>query len=230
MLISEIFYSLQGEGMLTGLPSLFIRTSGCNLRCNWCDTDYASWEPTGEDMTIDEIVSHVDSKKCKHVVVTGGEPMIAKEIQQLCMSLKDKDCHITIETAGTISPENIDCDLASISPKMSNSTPDKRASESWLKRHERDRINLLIIQEWIDNYDYQLKFVIDSQNDVNEVLELLAQLKRDIAPYKVLLMPQGITKEEIDTKKLLVAEMCKEYGFRYCDRLHIELFGNKKGT
>ncbi len=230
MLISEIFYSIQGEGMLSGLPSLFIRTSGCNLRCNWCDTDYASWNPSGTEMTVDKIVKNIDTHQSNHVVITGGEPMIAKNINLLCDELNAKDAHITIETAGTISPNNITCDLASISPKMSNSTPDKRASDSWRKRHERDRINLAVLQEWIDNYDYQLKFVIDKKDDIEEIQQLLIQLDRDISPYKVLLMPQGITVKEIDLKKLMVVELCKEYGFRYCDRLHISLFGNKKGT
>ena len=104
------------------------------------------------------------------------------------------------------------------------------SSDSWRKRHERDRINLAVLQEWIDNYDYQLKFVIDKKDDIEEIQQLLIQLDRDISPYKVLLMPQGITVKEIDLKKLMVVELCKEYGFRYCDRLHISLFGNKKGT
>ncbi len=227
MLISELFYSIQGEGKLTGQPSLFIRTSGCNLRCNWCDTGYASWEPSGDEMSVDDIIEKVTSS---HVVVTGGEPMIAKDIHLLCEKLKTTRAHITIETAGTISPDNIICDLASISPKMSNSTPDTRATESWQKRHERDRINIEALREWVDNYEFQLKFVIDTEDDIEEIIELLSQLDRDIAPYNVLLMPQGITKEEIDLKKIMVTELCKKYGFRYCDRLHISLFGNKKGT
>lgn len=230
MLISEIFYSIQGEGILTGQPTLFIRTSGCNLRCNWCDTDYASWDPSGDEMTIDTIVSKLDSLKTDHVVVTGGEPMIANDIHKLCEKLRNNCAYITIETAGTVSPDNIECDLASINPKMRNSTPDNRVSETWRKRHERDRINLKAIREWIDKYDYQLKFVVDDSEDIKEILHLLTLLDRDIAPCKVLLMPQGITKEEIDSKKNIVVELCKEYGFRYCDRLHIDLFGNKKGT
>lgn len=216
--------------MLSGLPSLFIRTSGCNLRCDWCDTDYASWNPSGTEMTVDEIVNNIETVQSNHVVITGGEPMIAKNINLLCEMLYEKNCHITIETAGTVSPNNITCDLASISPKMSNSIPDKRASDSWRKRHERDRINLAVLQKWIDNYDYQLKFVIDKKDDIEEIQQLLIQLDREIVPYKVLLMPQGITKEEIDLKKLMVVELCQEFGFRYCDRLHLGLFGNKKGT
>ncbi len=230
MLISELFYSIQGEGKLTGQPSLFIRTSGCNLRCNWCDTGYASWEPSGDEMSLDALIIEVEKVTSSHVVITGGEPMIAKEIHLLCEKLKSTKSHITIETAGTIAPEKIICDLASISPKMSNSTPDNRASEVWQKRHERDRINIEVLREWVDNYEFQLKFVIDSEDDIKEIFELLTQLDRDIAPYNVLLMPQGITSEEIDSKKIMVTDLCKKYGFRFCDRLHISLFGNKKGT
>src|SRR5207245_4988362 len=83
MLISEIFYSIQGEGELTGVPSVFIRTSGCNLRCNWCDTKYASWNPEGADMPVDVILEKVSAYPANHVVLTGGEPMIAKGIRDL---------------------------------------------------------------------------------------------------------------------------------------------------
>lgn len=230
MLVSELFYSIQGEGVLSGQPSFFIRLAGCNLRCNWCDTDYASWNPSGNEMSIDEIVKHLENLNTCHVVVTGGEPMIAKDINQLCDKLEINGYHITIETAGTISPNNIECHLASISPKMSNSKPDARATETWQKRHERDRINIPVLNEWINNYDYQLKFVIDKKDDIDEILELLSELETQVEPHNVLLMPQGVTNEEIDSKKEMIVELCKEFGFRYCDRLHIGLFGNQKGT
>jgi 7-carboxy-7-deazaguanine synthase len=112
MLVSEIFYSIQGEGELTGIPSVFVRTSGCNLRCSWCDTKYASWTPEGVEMSIEEIIAQVDEFGSRHVVVTGGEPMIAKGIHQLTVQLKDLGKHITIETAATVLPEGIPCDLA----------------------------------------------------------------------------------------------------------------------
>src|SRR3954467_3471660 len=116
MLISEIFYSLQGEGELIGVPSVFVRTSGCNLRCNWCDTPYASWSPEGTQRGIEEIVAEVRGHPARHVVLTGGEPMIAKGIRELAAELKRLNYHITIETAATIAPEGIACDLASLSP------------------------------------------------------------------------------------------------------------------
>lgn len=230
MLISEIFYSIQGEGELAGMPSVFIRTSGCNLRCNWCDTDYASWNPEGDEMTVENIIKQTKAYSSNYFVLTGGEPMIAKGIHQLAESLYHNNKHITIETAGTIAPDEIRCSLASISPKMSNSTPDNRFSENWRKQHERDRLNIDILRKWVDNYEFQLKFVIVEEDDINEILDLLKQIDRDIPTGKVLLMPEGITKDELRQKEKLVTDLCKKYDFRYCNRLHIELFGNKKGT
>src|SRR5690606_9472705 len=114
MLISEIFYSIQGEGLLTGVPSVFVRTSGCNLRCNWCDTPYASWKPEGTQMSVDEIVAAIKQHTAaRHVVLTGGEPMLAKELPELAAALKCDGYHLTIETAATIAPNGIACDLAS---------------------------------------------------------------------------------------------------------------------
>src|SRR3981189_3684802 len=81
--ISELFYSVQGEGILSGVPSVFVRTTGCNLRCTWCDTAYTSWEPQGEEKLLSEIVDRVGQYGAEYVVVTGGEPMIAPEIVKL---------------------------------------------------------------------------------------------------------------------------------------------------
>src|SRR5215211_2456212 len=102
MRISEIFFSVQGEGKLTGVPSVFVRASGCNLRCQWCDTPYASWQPEGEDVSVDRIVEQVVGYPAKHVVLTGGEPMIMPDIGPLCAALKGRGYHITIETAATV--------------------------------------------------------------------------------------------------------------------------------
>src|SRR6185369_12024657 len=104
MLISEIFHSIQGEGELTGVPSVFVRTSGCNLRCNWCDTMYASWSPEGTDMSVDQIFAEVARHPSQHCVLTGGEPMVAKGIRDLARVLRAAGKHITIETAATIPP------------------------------------------------------------------------------------------------------------------------------
>src|SRR5688500_7422646 len=106
MRIAEIYSSLQGEGLLTGTPSVFVRASGCNLRCWFCDTPYTSWEPEGEDRPVEEILEQVEQLRQRddprHAVITGGEPMLFAELIPLCDALHAAGLHITIETAGTL--------------------------------------------------------------------------------------------------------------------------------
>src|SRR5580658_5308989 len=97
--IAEIFYSIQGEGKRSGVPSVFVRASGCNLRCVWCDTPYASWNPEGNDLAIDQIISEVEKFSARDVVVTGGEPMVMPQINELCERMSHAGRFITIETA-----------------------------------------------------------------------------------------------------------------------------------
>jgi len=230
MLISEIFYSLQGEGELTGVPSVFVRTSGCNLRCNWCDTPYASWQPEGKQMTVGEIVAAVSPHPARHVVLTGGEPMIAPDIHALAAALKKLDYHITIETAATIAPTGIACDLASLSPKLKNSSPDERLDDTWRRKHENLRWQPEVVRAWLDRGSYQLKFVVAQATDLIEIETLLTSLEREIPRAKVLLMPEGTTVEVLRARAVWLAELCKARGYRYAPRLHVELYGNKRGT
>ena len=231
MLISEIFHSVQGEGMLTGVPSVFVRTSGCNLRCRWCDTPYASWKPEGSKMSVEEIVSQVKSYPSRHVVLTGGEPMIAPELPALARQLRDEDYHITIETAGTVLPQGVACDLASLSPKLGNSTPlAGEIDETWRQRHDATRWQPSVVREWLSGYNYQLKFVVSAQEDVNEITDLLNSLEITIPPDRVLLMPEGRDSATLASRDAWLVEICKQHGFRYCRRLHIDLFGNRRGT
>lgn len=231
MRISEIFYSIQGEGELTGVPSVFVRTSGCNLRCRWCDTKYASWDPEGEDRTIDGIVAEVLSHGAHYTVVTGGEPMVAKGIHELMAALRAAGQHLTIETAATIPPDGIACDLASLSPKLANSTPlPGEIAPGWIEKHETLRLQPEVIRAWIDTYPYQLKFVVASASDLDEIEDLLRRIDRDIPPHKVLLMPEGVTTDAIRGRDESLVDVCKERGYRYCNRLHVEIFGNKRGT
>lgn len=230
MLISETFYSLQGEGELTGVPSVFIRTAGCNLRCNWCDTPYASWRPEGTERSVAELVAEACGHPGKHVVLTGGEPMIAKNIHDLAAGLRAEGRHITIETAATVAPNGIACDLASLSPKLANSAPDARLSDAWRERHGATRWQPEAVRAWVDGYAYQFKFVVSSPADVTELEGLLASLGRDIPRHKVLLMPEAITLEKLRERSAWLGELCKERGYRYAHRLHIELYGNKRGT
>jgi len=230
MLISEIFYSLQGEGGLMGVPSVFVRTSGCNLRCNWCDTPYASWHPEGRQMTPAEIVAEVKKYRAKHVVLTGGEPMIAPGIHDLAGLLRAQDRHITIETAATVPPEGIACDLASLSPKLAHSAPDARLDDTWRRKHEALRWQPAVVAAWIAAGDYQLKFVVGSERDLVEIEALLRETGCAVPPDKILLMPEGVTVEALRSKAGWLGELCKTRGYRYAPRLHIELYGNRRGT
>lgn len=228
MKIAEIFHSIQGEGKLAGVPSVFIRTSGCNLRCVWCDSPYTSWRPEGEQVSIDTILEQVASFDCKHVVLTGGEPLIAPGVEELTRRLRDAKYHLTIETAATVWRDVV-CDLASISPKLANSTPWDREEGRFAKAHEENRIEVEAIRRFMALGDYQLKFVVDRPEDLNEIDELLGRLGA-FERANVLLMPQGVTNEELEPKASWIAQLCKEREFRFCPRLHIALFGNTRGT
>jgi 7-carboxy-7-deazaguanine synthase len=230
MLISEIFYSLQGEGELTGLPSVFVRTSGCNLRCTWCDTPYASWNPEGTQQSIEAIVAEVQRHPTRHVVLTGGEPMIAPQIRELASELKLLGYHVTIETAATVAPDSIACDLASLSPKLLNSAPNGAQHATWRKKHEATRWQPDVVRAWVDNYTYQFKFVVAQPADVDELEGMIEKLGRDIPRHKVLLMPEGITMDVLRSRAPWLSELCKARGYRYAHRLQIELYGNKRGT
>ena len=229
MRIAEIFHSIQGEGLLAGVPSIFIRTSGCNLRCHWCDTAYASWKPEGPEMSIEEILKKITEWNCDHVVLTGGEPMIAPDLPELATALKKQKKHITIETAGTIPPNGIPCDLASLSPKLSNSTPSPERGPAWAKKHEATRLQPEVISKWIRKYPFQLKFVVSSDNDLIEIKSRLLNLP-PVPFHQVLLMPEGIDTQTLATRSPWLVDICKREGFRFCPRLHIELFGHTRGT
>jgi 7-carboxy-7-deazaguanine synthase len=225
--ISEIFYSIQGEGSLVGVPSVFVRTSGCNLRCVWCDTPYTSWAPEGEDWPLGRILEAVDSFRATHVVVTGGEPMIAPQMGDLTQQLQQRGLHITIETAGTVNTP-VACDLLSISPKLRNSTPLEREGGRWAQQHDRLRWQPAVLKELIATYAYQLKFVIADPQDLTEVNQMREALE---APRSnILLMPEGTTAESIRQRGLWLAEVCKEHGYRFSPRLHVDLWGNKRGV
>ena len=231
MKISELFFSIQGEGELTGVPSVFVRTSGCNLRCRWCDTKYASWKPEGENVTINDLLDKVCSYPARHVVISGGEPMIAKGIEEFTHLLKESGKHITIETAGTISPNGIQCDLASLSPKLSDSTPKEGdINKEWIDRHESKRLDYDILSEWVNSYNFQLKFVVSKEEEIKEIQNVITRIEGKILPEKVLLMPEGIDPDTLRSRYDLLIDLCKENGYRFCNRLHIDLFGNTPGT
>ncbi|HXA66779.1 MAG TPA: 7-carboxy-7-deazaguanine synthase QueE [Bryobacteraceae bacterium] len=224
MKIAEIFYSVQGEGMLAGVPSVFVRTSGCNLRCAWCDTPYTSWHPEGEDRSVESIADEVGLYGAAHVVITGGEPMIAPGMEELTRRL---DQHVTIETAGTVDVE-VRCDLMSISPKLGNSAPRDREGGRWAAQHERLRYQPEVLKRLIGRYAYQLKFVIADPADLEEVRTVAHEV--GASKEHVLLMPEGIDQAVLAERGRWLVEICKQEGFRFSPRLHIGLWGNRRGV
>lgn len=228
MRIAEIFLSIQGEGLLTGTESVFIRTSGCNLRCWYCDTPYTSWSPEGDDLAVDEILAEVARHDCKHVVLTGGEPMLFAELVPLAEELHRRGLHITVETAGTLHLA-LPCDLMSISPKLANSTPDAERHPRWAKRHERTRHAPDVIRRLTTEHRYQLKFVVDAEDDLAEIEQYLTEFPH-IERGRVLLMPQGTDPDELARRTAWLKPYCLERGYRFCPRRHIEWFGAVRGT
>jgi 7-carboxy-7-deazaguanine synthase len=224
--ISELFYSIQGEGALVGVPSVFVRTSGCNLRCTWCDTPYTSWQPEGENLTVREVADRVQQFRCSHVVVTGGEPMIAPEIVSLTEALDEAGAHITIETAGTVY-QPVRCQLMSISPKLANSTPREREGGRWAAQHERLRYNSDVLKRLTAEYTHQVKFVLTSAEDLSEIEEICEEI--GIAATNIVLMPEGVDRDALRERGVWLAEVCKQRGYRFSPRLHVELWGNRRG-
>ena len=267
MFISEIYHSLQGEGFLTGTPSVLVRTSGCNLRCGFCDTPFASWNPEGERLSVNEIVRAIQqqtleplppkqhqavsdkdfsiassaspdlnpsgktndsAEPTRHVILTGGEPMLQREIIELCAALHSANFHITMETAGTIDRE-LDCDLMSISPKLSNSDPQAGRAGEWLKKHQQARHRPEIVRRLIERHPYQLKFVVSQPSDLDEILAYLDAVK-DFKADRVLLMPEGIKLDELNQREQWLRPLSEKHGFQLCRRLHIAWYGNLRRT
>ncbi len=242
MKISELFYSIQGEGKRSGSPSFFIRTNYCNLRCkfpggNLCDTAYTSWYPDDKrnsgETDISFIIEEYRKINCRDIVITGGEPtMYPDEMELLCREIKkiNKKIFVTIETNGTNINNFINySDLISISPKLKTSVPIKTAFESM---HEKNRIRKSVLKKY-NSYkkqgkiDVQWKFVFTSDIDIAEI----KKLQKDIG-FKnedVYLMPEGITEKDLQKHRLKTIKACKKNDYNYTDRIHILAWGNMRG-
>jgi 7-carboxy-7-deazaguanine synthase len=232
MRVTELFYSLQGEGMLTGVPSVFVRLSGCPFRCRWCDTAYAWDYAAGEDLSLDQIVEQVNRWPCRFVVLTGGEPMMAGDLSvrpglaDLTRHLAALGKHLTIETAGGLFVPDLACDLMSISPKLTNAQS-RHGDVTGV--HQASRLDIETLRRLLHAYPYQLKFVVESPEDVTEVQGILRGLG-ELAPERVMLMPQATTAEELLARSPAIAEACKQAGLRFGPRLHLLLWGRQRGT
>ena len=231
---SECFESIQGEGSLMGVPSIFFRTSGCNLRCHWCDTPYTSFTPENKKVTIMEAVHLIEQYNSKYVVITGGEPLIqSAKVYLLCHLLKEKDYHITIETNGTRYVKGIIkyCDLMSVSPKLSDSAPkiEQVQSEHWINKHEKDRLDIETLNRLLNNCNCQFKFVVSNEHHIEEI-EALQTILRNLTNNLIYLMPEGRTEKEVKDKQEWVVDTCIKKGWLYSDRLHVRIWGDKRGV
>ena len=264
----------QGEGKLMGMPCIFIRLSGCNLRCMWltengtgspCDTPYSSYTAERNITTPEDIVALINAnnadKHIRYIVVSGGEPTIqAEPLAHLLMLLQKDGYHTTIETNGTIYDEEVSkyTNLVSMSPKLFNSVPtaDKFTGQEvtnlnlnynrkWEQTHNKKRINIDSIQQYIDdcyrvnfgdsskrhkktNKDFQLKFVVSTQADLDEILEIQEHLNLPDS-FDITLMPEGYFAEDVMEKSKWVIEKCIQHGFRFTTRLHTLIFGTSRG-
>jgi 7-carboxy-7-deazaguanine synthase len=235
--INELFSSLQGEGTLAGVPSVFVRTSGCNLRCWFCDSYHTSWEPTHARMSVGAVVERVREYDPSHVVLTGGEPLLHEAAVSLLDRLGAGGYHTTVETNGTVY-RDAHVDLLSLSPKLENSTPtperNPKGEGEWATHHAERRLDVETMAALVEAYPFQLKFVVSGERDMEEIDELLGELRgvssTPIADADVLLMPEGATRERLAETRETVARLAMEYGYRYTPRLHVDLWNDAPGT
>lgn len=250
--------TVQGEGKLAGVPSLFIRLASCNLRCMWtlpngklchCDTSYASFNPKNSSSwdvqdIVDTVRNNID--QMNHIVITGGEPLLQKEpLAVLCKELKKQlNVHITIETNGTIFDENVakHVDLASISPKLKNSNPSVSKTDQMdirytgpFKYHQETRKQIDVIQSWINssakhNNEFQLKFVVANNKEEDEIKSEYLLNLTDFEKNDIILMPLGTNNEELEQTTTTALKMAINNGWRFTPRVHIDLFGCKSGV
>ena len=212
LLINEIFYSIQGEGPLTGRPAVFLRLGGCNLKCKWCDSKF-TWHPKYADnkhMTIEQVIKKIKQYPCNHLIITGGEPLLQQD-KIISLLKKLSKYTIEIETNGSISLkinkyiEQINC-----SPKLKNS-----GNTSYpLKIQLTDKKVIF-------------KFVIKDKNDLKEIKTYIKTNK--ISQEKVYLMPEGTNRTKILERSKWLIEICKKEGYNFSPRLHIMLYGGRRG-
>jgi len=237
LLAEDSFISIQGEGKFTGVPSFFVRTLNCNLRCCWknedgtitkCDTAYASFPPFKDKKNFDLIqtVNTLEQyKNVKHIVLTGGEPMLQNDIVRTVQNFIDLNYNVTIETNGTIYKRLPRTTFLSISPKLTSSYSQTNSNDKAL--HISNNNFITTVQKLINRHNFQLKFVINNKEDLKEVLQIQKSL--NVKSENIYLMPQGVTTKQLNTKKEWLINTCIEHGYNYCNRLHIELWGNVKG-
>jgi 7-carboxy-7-deazaguanine synthase len=241
--INEIYTCLQGEGKLIGVPHILIRVTGCKLRCqfanSFCDTPYSSWSPEKGKFSYGDIHNFYEKHShIKHTMITGGGPTSHPEmLRELCKIGKQYGHYITIETEGS-EYVSTQADMISLSPKLSNSTPrpgtvmpfsGKVVTEKHKQRHEKWRCNYDAMKMLLDVHpDYQMKPVISSEKDLQEVKELQKILS--VPNNKVWLMPEGLEPKQLNKRRRWLMDLCTEQGYNFTDRLHIIAYGDIRGV
>ena len=216
--IAESFYSIQGEGATAGLPAVFVRLQGCTVGCRWCDTKY-SWDPAaGHEVTLLGLLAEIGAFPCRRIVITGGEPLESPLFAPLATALVDRGDIVEVETSGTLEPPR---DMPAtiqwnVSVKLAGSgvADDRRINPAAIGA-------FLARQAW-------WKFVVSEPAEVGEVLRLAERfaLPRD----RVLLQPEGLRAEDLAARTPWLVEACKAHGFRFSPRLHILIWGARRGV
>jgi len=214
--VSEVFASVQGEGVSVGTPSIFVRLQGCSVGCVWCDTKY-SWSASGgHETTLGALLTQIAPLDVDNVVVTGGEPLEHPVLVPLVNALKAADHRVEVETAGTINPPDVSVDQWNVSLKLAHSGV---ATETRLRPDA--------IAGFRERHAW-FKFVVATERDVDEVLEI--QAAHRLRSNRILLMPLGLRREEQLARMPAVIEWCRRHGFRFSPRLHILAWGPKRGV
>lgn len=233
----KIFYTIQGEGKFVGYPTTFVRLSRCNLRCAWknkdgsitrCDTPHTSFNPEINKTNIAQLIKDIHEIDCKHVCISGGEPYFQRNLPELINGLVDLGHFVSLETNGTLYRES-KASYISLSPKLSTSSADPEFG----KVHDVQRINYKSLESFVLNHDCQFKFVANSAEDIREILEIKRNIWENIQVDindMIWLMPQGIYTEQFDEKLEWISEVCKQYKWKMTDRMHIRIWGQKKGV
>ncbi len=209
MRISEIFRSLQGEGVLIGTPTVFIRTVGCNLDCSWCDTGYA--REGGEELSVEQIMIELEKQKAQFVCLTGGEPLMQKDAIKLLDKLVDKGYHVTLETNGSMPLEDVPC-----SENMLISMDIKCPSSGMEERMLMSNIELLSPAD-------QLKFIVADIDDLRYAEGILDSYE---VRSNVVFTPVGGMELEPVARFVL----SRGINARVLPQLHKLIWGDRKGV
>jgi len=216
--VAEVFYSIQGEGATAGLPAVFVRLQGCSVGCAWCDTKY-SWDPeAGSAVELDSLVEEVSAYPCRRVVVTGGEPLESPLFLPLLRALGGRGFSIEVETSGILAPPpSVDRAIQwNVSLKLGGSGVDEA------RRLSPDAIRSFLAR------DASWKFVVTSDSDVSEVLQLAERFALPCA--RILLQPEAVRRKDLLERSPWVVEVCKRHGFAFSPRLHVLLWGARRGV